>query len=149
VPFGLKWGLSKKQIQRLTSDQSIKIVDKQPVDEREAWTLEGFTQDNLDRTVVYFDTKGRMNEVELQYREPQWTPEKYDGQMIYFKRNFERLYGTGRTIVHSKTKEGTATISIEGYEWRTTSVILRLIHFAARRKAENYNNISVHYRSSL
>ncbi len=149
VPFGLKWGLTKKQMERILKSQPVKLVEKRTVEDRDAWTLTGFAQDHLDCTIIYFDQGGRMNEVELQYKGIDWSPEKYEGHANYFRRNFEQRYGRGREIVSASKKDGAAVFKMEGYEWRTTDVILRLIHFAARRKAETYNTISVHYRSTL
>ncbi len=149
VPFGLEWGMSTQTMERVLRDQPVRLTLRRQINDREAWTLEGFKQENLERAVVYFDRKGRMNEVELQYQRKDWSPETYEGQAASLRRKFESTYGTGRLIVRTKRQDGSATFSIEGYEWRSTEVILRLIHFAARQKSEAYNNISVHYKSAL
>ncbi len=149
VPFGLDWGMSTRTFERVLQDQPVHLTGKRQIHDRQAWTLEGFRQENLKRAVVYFDRRGRMNEIELQYQKSDWSPEKYDGQAISLRRKFESLYGVGRLIVRTRKQEGSATFSIEGYEWRSAGVILWLIHFAARQKNDAYNNISVHYKSAL
>jgi hypothetical protein len=149
VPFGLEWGMSTRTMERVLRNQPVRLTLKRQINDREAWTLEGFQQENLERAVIYFDRKGRMNEVELQYQRKDWSPEKYEGQAISLRRKFERAYGEGRLIVRTRRQDGSATFSIEGYEWRSADVILRLIHFAARQKSEAYNNISVHYKLAL
>ena len=77
-PFGLYWGESQKAIERVMNQAQAKIVGRESISGREAWTVEGLVQPELKRTIVYFGATKDLVEVELQYEQPKWDLVAYE-----------------------------------------------------------------------
>ena len=62
-PFGLRFGESQKAIERVMNQAQAKIVGRESISGREAWTVEGLVQPDLKRTIVYFGATKDLVEV--------------------------------------------------------------------------------------
>lgn len=144
-PFGLRWGEDAGTIERLLKGAKAQVVEKNTIQGREAWTVEGLIQASLRRTVFYFRGNGLV-EVELQYEDPEWTSTKYNDFMAAVRRKIENKYGTGRLIARQKTPEGGVLQTLVGYKWEQDNTAIQLIYFCAENSNYNYRSVSVHYK---
>ncbi len=69
-PFGLYWAEGQKEIERVLDHAGARIVDKESVEGRDAWTVEGLLQPALKRTVFYFGNEKTLVEVNSSTRTP-------------------------------------------------------------------------------
>jgi hypothetical protein len=144
-PFGLRWGEDAQTIERLLKGAKAEVVERNTIQGREAWTVEGLIQASLKRTVFYFKSDGLV-EVELQYEDPEWTSMKYNDFMAAVRRKIEGKYGTGRLIARQKTPEGGVLQTLVGYKWEQDNTAIQLIYFCAENSNFNYRAVSVHYK---
>lgn len=145
-PFGLRWGEASERLEKLLNGAKAKIVEKHPVESREAWTVEGLVQSGLRRTIFYFKA-GQLVEVELQYESPDWDTFKYDDFMSQVRRRIELKYGVGQLIARTKQPEGKVTQTIVGYKWNQNNTAIKLIYYCAENGTEVYRTVSVHYET--
>ena len=144
-PFGLHWGESSSTIERLLKGAKADIVERNTIQGREAWTVEGLIQASLKRTVFYFKDSGLV-EIELQYEDPDWTSTKYNDFMAAVRRKIESKYGTGQLIARQKTPTGGILQTLVGYKWEQGDTAIQLIYFSAENSNFNYRSVSVHYK---
>lgn len=145
-PFGLQWGETPEHLEKLLKGAKAVVVDKHPIQDREAWTVEGLIQADLRRTVFYFRA-GQLSEVELQYQSDAWDTNKYNDFMSQVRQRIEKRYGAGQLVARSKTPDGTVMQTVVGYKWNQNNTSIQLIYFSAEDANQIYRTVSVHYKS--
>jgi hypothetical protein len=146
-PFGLQWGETPDHLEKLLKGAKAQIVEKHPVQNRDAWTVEGLVQPNLRRTIFYFKS-GQLSEVELQYQSDEWSTDKYNDFMSQVRQRIEKKYGTGQLIARSKTPEGAVMQTMVGYKWNQDNASIQLIYFSAEDSTQIYRTVSIHYKTN-
>src|SRR5215210_6644514 len=178
-PFGLQWSESSERLDKLLRGAKAQIVNKQQVEGREAWTVEGLIQAGLKRTVFYFH-QGALVEVELQYQNADWDTAKYDDFMAQVRRRIEQRFGTGQLVAReTKTirvpdessaqspmtasrSDGGVTVqtdgaaktteimqTVVGYKWNQNNTAIQLFYYSAEKAPEVYRTVSVHYKTLM
>ena len=147
-PFGLHWGESSDQLERLLIGAKATIVDRHLVDGKEAWDVEGLLQAGLRRTVFYFH-RGELVEVELQYQQDGWDDSRYTTLMTDVKKRLEQKYGDGQLIARrtDQAPETDVTEKLIGYKWNQNNTAIELVYFAAANPTQSYRTLSVHYKT--
>ncbi len=144
-PFGLQWTETDSHLEKLLKGAKANVVEKREIEGREAWTVEGLVQAGLRRTVFYFKN-GSLNEVELQYENPDWDTAKYDAFMTQVRRRIEQKYGIGQLIARSRTPEGEVMQTLVGYKWNQNNTAIQLLYFSAQKGDDVYRTVSIHYK---
>ncbi|MDP9291900.1 MAG: hypothetical protein M3O82_06005 [Verrucomicrobiota bacterium] len=145
-PFGLQWGETPEHIEKLLKGAKAVVVDRHPIQDREAWTVEGLIQADLRRTIFYFRS-GQLSEVELQYQSDEWDTNKYNDFMSQVRQRIEKRYGAGQLVARSKTPDGDVMQTVVGYKWNQNNTSIQLIYFSAENANQIYRTVSVHYKS--
>ena len=91
-PFGFHWGESEKQLETTISRAEAHIVNREVIQGRDAWTVEGLLQPSLKRTIIYFGTEKTLVEVELQYQRPEWDLVAYEDFLNSARQKLEAKY---------------------------------------------------------
>src|SRR5437588_3778211 len=105
-PFGFQWGESEKDIEKTINRAQARIVTRDTVRGRDAWTVEGLIQPALKRTVIYFGSEKTLVEVELQYEHPDWNLTAYEDFLNSAKQRLEAKYGPPTVLARDKKPEG-------------------------------------------
>ena len=92
-PFGFQWGEPEKDIEKTINRAQARIVTRDTVRGRDAWTVEGLIQPALKRTIIYFGSEKTLVEVELQYEHPDWNLTAYEDFLNSAKQRLEAKYG--------------------------------------------------------
>jgi hypothetical protein len=146
-PFGFYWGEGQKEIEKVISHAGARIVDKEPIQGREAWTIEGLIQPALKRTIVYFGTEKSLVEVELQYQHPDWDLVAYEEFLNSALQRLEARYGPATVLAKDKKPEGDIMQTVVGYQWQQPDSSIQLFFFSAERNSDVYRSVSLHYRA--
>jgi hypothetical protein len=146
-PFGLYWGESQKAIEHVINQAQAKIVGRESISGREAWTVEGLVQPGLKRTVVYFGATKDLVEVELQYEQPKWDLVAYEEFLNSARKRLESKYGPPVVLARDKKPEGDVMETVVGYQWQQAKSSIELFFYSAERNADIYRTVSVHYRA--
>jgi hypothetical protein len=146
-PFGLHWAEGQKEIARVLDRAGARIVDKENVQGRDAWTVEGLIQPALKRTVLYFGKEQTLVEVELEYQSPDWDLVAYEEFLNSARQRLEDLYGPATVLARDKKPEGDVMQTIVGYQWQQQASSIQLFFFSAERNSDVYRSVSVHYRA--
>ena len=145
-PFGLHWEEGKKEIAKVIDRARARIVDKSPIEGRDAWTIEGLVQPALQRTIVYFNRDKDLVEVELQYQHSDWDLVAYEQFLNGARQELEARYGPATVLAKDKKPEGDVMQTVVGYEWKKPSGSIQLFFFSAERNNDVYRSVSLHYR---
>jgi len=145
-PFGLHWAEGKKEIAKVIDRAGARIVDKSPIEGRDAWTVEGLVQPALQRTIVYFGDDKDLVEVELQYQHSDWDLVAYEQFLNGARQQLEARYGPATVLAKDKKPEGDVMQTVVGYEWKKPSGSIQLFFFSAERNTDVYRSVSLHYR---
>jgi hypothetical protein len=146
-PFGLRWGEGQKEVEETIGRRGARIVDQSLVAGRDSWTVDGFIQPALQRTLLYFGTDKALVEVELQYQQPEWDRPAYEDFFNSARQRLEARYGHATVLAEDKTPEGDVMQTLSGYEWQQESGHIQLFLFSAEREKQLYESVSVHYRA--
>lgn len=146
-PFGLHWGESQKAIEHLMDQAQVKIVGRESISGREAWTVEGLVQPELKRTIVYFGATKDLVEVELQYEHPEWDLVAYEEFLNSARKRLESKYGPPVVLARDKKPEGDVMETVVGYQWQQAKRSIELFFYSAERNTDIYRTVSVHYRA--
>jgi len=146
-PFGLYWAEGQKEIARVLDRAGARIVDKENVQVRDAWTVEGLIQPALKRTILYFGKEKTLVEVELQYQHPDWDLVAYEEFLNGARQRLEARYGPATVLARDKKPEGDIMQTIVGYQWQQEASSIELFFFSAERNNDIYRSVSVHYRA--
>lgn len=146
-PFGLHWGEGQKEIEKTIGRAGARIVDRESVQGREAWTIEGLIQPALQRTIVYFGTQKNLVEVELQYQHADWDLVAYEEFLNSARQRLEARYGPATVLAKDKKPEGDIMQTIVGYQWQKPDSSVQLFFFSAERNNDVYRTVSLHYRA--
>jgi hypothetical protein len=146
-PFGFQWGEAEKDIEKIITRAQARIVTRETVQGRDAWTIEGLIQPALKRTVLYFGTEKTLVEVELQYEHSDWDLPAYEEFLNSAKQRLEAKYGPPTVLARDKKPEGDVMQTVVGYQWQQSGSSIQLFFFSAERNSEVYRSISLHYRA--
>jgi hypothetical protein len=146
-PFGFYWGESEKEIEQVISRAEARVLDRQTVQGREAWTIEGLVQPALKRAVVYFGSQKTLVEVELQYEHPEWDLVAYEEFLNSARKRLEAKYGPPTVLARDKKPEGDIMETVVGYRWQQASSSIHLFFYSAERNSDVYRTVSLHYRA--
>jgi hypothetical protein len=141
-PLGLYWGEPQQQLEA----QRVPVVERAVVQQRDAWTVEGFTEQGLRRAILYFGPEKTLVEVELQYQEPTWTFDDYRAFFASARTNFQEKYG--QPVILARYKEPLADVveTLVCLLWRATGSSVRLCYYSAERGVDAWRVVSLHYR---
>jgi hypothetical protein len=146
-PFGLSWIETRGQINQLIEQAHLRLIQKDTVDRRESWTVQGFDQPYLSAVVFYF-VKENLDEVELQYQEPSWTAGQYGELMAEIKEDLDRKYGRGEMLTRSRELAKDVSQTVLGYRWQGHDQALDLMFYAAEREPLAFRLLSMHYKQA-
>ncbi|MBV9274224.1 MAG: hypothetical protein JO333_10050 [Verrucomicrobia bacterium] len=146
-PFGFHWGESQKQIETVVTKAQAHIVDREQVNGRDAWTVEGLIQPDLKRTIIYFGTEKTLVEVELQYEQPNWDLVAYEEFLNSARQKLEAKYGPPTVLARDKKPQGDVMETVVGYQWQQTGSSIQLFFYSAERNTDVYRSVSLHYRA--
>ena len=144
-PFGLSWVEKTSQIAQVIEDSHLHLSQKESVEGREAWTVEGFDQPALSAAVFYF-VGDDLDEVELQYRDPKWSLAEFGNFMAQVKQSLDLKYGHPEVLAHSREPEKNITQTVVGYRWQQPGQCVDLVFFSAEREPLNFRLLSLHYK---
>ncbi len=145
VPFNFQWGESSQRLEDGLNRVQAKVVERKSVQGRLCLVVEGIPQRLLQRAQFYFRDDS-LEEIELQYGDPNWDSTQFGSFFDQTRRNVEGKYGIGRVISRQKTREGDVLQTIIGYQWVQDAVTLTLYYYTAERGAESFRVLSLHYR---
>ena len=146
-PFGLHWAEGEKEVARMLEKAGARIITKESVQGRDAWTVEGLIQPALKRTLFYFGSEKSLVEVELQYESPDWDLVAYEEFLNSARQRLEDRYGPPTVLARDKQPEGDVMQTVVGYQWQEKSSSLQLFFFSAERDKDVYRTVSLHYRA--
>jgi hypothetical protein len=146
-PFGFTWGESEKEIEKTITRAQARIVNRDTVQGREAWTVEGLIQPALKRTIIYFGSEKTLVEVELQYEHPDWNLTAYEDFLNSAKQRLEAKYGPPTVLARDKKPEGDVMETVVGYLWQQSGSSVQLFFYSAERNNDIYRSVSLHYRA--
>jgi hypothetical protein len=146
-PFGLRWGETEREIEKLVEKAGGRITNRDSVIGREAWTIEGLVQPALKRTLVYFGSEKTLVEVELQYEHPEWDLLAYEEFLNSARKRLESKYGPPVVLARDKKPEGDVMETLVGYQWQLPGSSIQLFFYSAERNSDLYRSVSVHYRA--
>jgi len=146
-PFGLYWAQPQKEITHILNRAHARTTDKQNIQGREAWTVEGLIQPALKRTVLYFGDHKTLVEVELQYEHPEWNLVAYEEFLNSARKHLEARYGPPTVLARDKKPEGDVMQTVVGYQWQQPSSSIQLFFYSAERNNDVYRSVSLHYRA--
>ncbi len=145
LPFGLSWVASHAQIEQLIKNANLHVSQKQNIEGRETWTVEGFDQPALSAVVFYF-LGDDLDELELQYRDPKWSLNKFGEFMAQVKQELDLKYGRAEVLAHSRGPEKDVSQTVVGYRWQHPAQCLDLIFYSAERDPLAFRLLSMHYK---
>jgi hypothetical protein len=146
-PFGFTWGESEKEIEKTITRAQARIVNRDTVQGRDAWTVEGLIQPALKRTIIYFGSEKTLVEVELQYEHPDWNLTAYEDFLNSAKQRLEAKYGPPTVLARDKKPEGDVMETVVGYLWQQSGSSVQLFFYSAERNNDIYRSVSLHYRA--
>jgi hypothetical protein len=146
-PFGFYWAEKQKEIAQVIERARARIVDRQSVSGREAWTIDGLVQPALKRTILYFGGDKSLVEVELQYEHPEWDLLAYEEFLNSARKRLESRYGPPTVLARDKKPEGDVMQTVVGYQWQQPSSSIQLFFYSAERNSDVYRSVSLHYRA--
>jgi hypothetical protein len=146
-PFGFTWGESEKEIEKTITRAQARIVNRDTVQGRDAWTVEGLIQPALKRTIIYFGSEKTLVEVELQYEHPDWNLTAYEDFLNSAKQRLEAKYGPPKVLARDKKPEGDVMETVVGYLWQQSGSSVQLFFYSAERNNDIYRSVSLHYRA--
>jgi hypothetical protein len=146
-PFGFQWGEPEKDIEKTINRAQARIVTRDTVRGRDAWTVEGLIQPALKRTVIYFGSEKTLVEVELQYEHPDWNLTAYEDFLNSAKQRLEAKYGPPTVLARDKKPEGDVMETVVGYQWQQSGSSVQLFFYSAERNNDTYRSVSLHYRA--
>jgi hypothetical protein len=146
-PFGFQWGEPEKDIERTINRAQARIVTRDTIHGRDAWTVEGLIQPALKRTIIYFGSEKTLVEVELQYEHPDWNLTAYEDFLNSAKQRLEAKYGPPTVLARDKKPEGDVMETVVGYQWQQSGSSVELFFYSAERNNDIYRSVSLHYRA--
>jgi hypothetical protein len=146
-PFGFQWGEPEKDIEKTINRAQARIVTRETVRGRDAWTVEGLIQPALKRTVIYFGSEKTLVEIELQYEHPDWNLTAYEDFLNSAKQRLESKYGPPTVLARDKKPEGDVMETVVGYQWQQSGSSVQLFFYSAERNNDIYRSVSLHYRA--
>jgi hypothetical protein len=146
-PFGFYWAEKQKDIAQVIDRARARIIDRQNVQGREAWTIDGLIQPALKRTILYFGGDKTLVEVELQYEHPDWDLVAYEEFLNSARKRLESRYGPPTVLARDKKPEGDVMQTVVGYQWQQPSSSIQLFFYSAERNSDVYRSVSLHYRA--
>jgi len=146
-PFGFQWGEPEKDIEKTINRAQARIVTRDTVRGRDAWTVEGLIQPALKRTIIYFGSEKTLVEVELQYEHPDWNLTAYEDFLNSAKQRLEAKYGPPTVLARDKKPEGDVMETVVGYQWQQSGSSVQLFFYSAERNNDIYRSVSLHYRA--
>ncbi len=146
-PFGFQWGEPEKDIEKIITRAQARIVTRDSIRGRDAWTVEGLIQPALKRTVIYFGSEKTLVEVELQYEHTEWNLTAYEEFLNSIKQRLEAKYGPPTVLARDKKPEGDVMETVVGYQWDQSGSSVQLFFYSAERNNEVYRSVSLHYRA--
>jgi hypothetical protein len=145
-PFGLSWVETRAGIANLIEEAHVRLAQKENGDGGEAWTVEGFDQPGLSAVVFHF-AGDNLDEVELQYREPTWSLNRYGEFMEQLKQTLDRKYGRAEVLAHTRGPEKDVSQTVVGYRWAQQSQALDLVFYSAEREPLAFRLVSLRYKA--
>ncbi|MBV8968087.1 MAG: hypothetical protein JO331_03380 [Verrucomicrobia bacterium] len=146
-PFGFYWGETEKDMEKILTRAQAKIVNREVVEGRDAWTVEGLIQPALKRTIIYFGTEKTLVEVELQYEHADWDLPAYEEFLNSARQRLEARYGPPLVLARDKKPEGDVMQTLVGYQWNASGSSIQLFFYSAERNSDVYRSVSLHYRA--
>lgn len=146
-PFGLSWVETRARIARLVEEAHVRVSQKETVDGRETWTVEGFDQPGLSAVLFSF-TGDNLDGIELQYREPTWSLNQFGEFMEQVKKELERRYGRAEVLAHTRGPEKDVSQTVVGYRWAQPGQALDLVFYSAERQPLAFRLLSMRYQQT-
>ena len=145
APFGMTWGESQKNVEKLLLGTKVRIVERKNLRGRIAIEVEGIPQRHLLKALFYFDSDA-LSEIELQYGSAEWDSTKFKQFWEDAKKNIDTKYGAGRLVAREKTTEEDILQSLTGYHWAQAYISLRLFLYTAEKDTDLFQRVSLHYK---
>ena len=145
APFGMTWGESQKNIEKILLGTKVKIVGRKTLQDRTAVEVEGIPQQHLLKALFYFDSDA-LSEIELQYGCAEWDSARSNPFWDGVKNNIDSKYGIGRLVAREKSRENDILQSLTGYQWAQAYMSLRLFLYTAEKDTDLFQRVSLHYK---
>jgi hypothetical protein len=142
-PLGLFWGESQKAIE----EKNTPISERAVVMQRDAWTVDRFPDSGLKKAILYFGKEKTLVEVELQYDEPTWTFDDYQGFFASARRQLQERYGEPIVLARYKEPKDIVVETVVYLLWRGKASSVRLCYYAAERNTDLWRVVSLDYRA--
>lgn len=144
-PLGLHWGERQKDVEATSPP----VTERAVLQDRDTWTVEGFTQAGLKRAILYFGKGKTLDEVELQYEEPTWSFDDYQAFFGSARNSLRQQYGDPIVLARYKepNHEQNVVETLVDLLWRSEGGSIQLIFYAAERDTNTWRMISLDYRS--
>lgn len=142
-PLGLYWGEPQQQIEA----QRVPVAERAIVRQRDAWTVEGFTEPGLKKAILYFGQDKTLVEVELQYQDLTWTFDDYQAFFASARTALQGRYGAPEVLARYKEPLTDVVETLVCLLWRATGGSVRLCYYSAERGTEAWRVVSLHYQS--
>lgn len=143
-PFGLSWVENRARIAQLLDEAHLRLAQKEKVDGREIWTVDGFDQPGLSAVLFTF-AGDNLDGLELQYRDPSWSLGRFGEFMEQIKQELDLKYGRGAVLAHSRGPEKDVSQTVVGYRWQQPDQALDLVFYSAEREPLAFRLLSMRY----
>ena len=131
-PLGLYWGEPQQQIEA----RRVPVAGRAVVLQRDAWTVEGFTEQGLRKAILYFGQAKTLVEVELQYQEPAWTFDDYQAFFASARTTLQGQYGAPEVLARYKEPVSDVIETVVCLLWQAGGSSVRLCFYSAERGAD-------------
>ena len=142
-PLGLFWGESQKSIE----EKNTPITERAVVMQRDAWTLDRFPDNGLKKAILYFGKEKTLVEVELQYDEPTWTFDDFQGFFASARSKLQERYGDPIVLARYKKPKDIVVETVVYLLWCGEASSVRLCYYAAERNTDMWRVVSLDYRA--
>jgi hypothetical protein len=144
-PLGLHWGETQEDVE----STSPPVTQRAAVKGRDEWTVEGFTQQGLKRAILYFGKEKALDEVELQYEEPNWTFDDYQAFFASARDSVRQKYGEPIVLARYKEPNHQQNVieTLVDLQWRSEGGSVQLCFYSAERDTNTWRMISLTYRA--
>lgn len=144
-PFGLSWVETRSRVATMIEEAHLRLSQKESAAGQEIWTVEGFDTPGLSAVLFYF-AGDNLEEMELQYRDPNWSLQKFGEFLQQVKEQLDLKYGRGTVLAHSREPQKDVSQTVVGYRWQQPDQALDLVFYGAERKPLAFRLLSMHYR---
>ena len=156
VPYALSWGDPPEKVREMihaVKAREIACSEKAPG--RTVLEAEGLgLADPLLRKSVFNFRNGSLDEVELQYADSAWDPEKALDFFARTRRRIDERYGPGTLMVNKVREKASGeksaknmTYTLVIYRWNQPAIALELEFYGVEGGEKSLQLVTLHYKA--